>query len=372
MKRLVGGLGVVALAIGVLATPTQAQPNPEDVDVAPIIAVLEGFELLLPEGTEVPPGAVLDQVVTGQSWSVGDEVEFFLNGTYVATSIAEQNAEGSATPFFDLEPLGVSIQPGDEVTLAIADGSRVEVHFVRDIDVTEIDVSADTVTGTAQPGSEVWAFVGGESARAAIADAHGVWTTDFSVPGDANEGPVYDLVGGTVIFAIQFDGGGNVSALLRAAEAEKPNKPVTREQIVQVIPDDLPNPDDRNIVCPNTGPGEYAYFLVSGRLEYDVFQTKTPGGSRTRTEGEWVDVTAVHSDDLVLDPDEIDGTRYLVEVDALVITTSERPNGSAVNTFRAKATIIDPVTGEVVDTIDFFTTDRSGVEQFLYNRGNCG
>ncbi len=369
MKRLISGLGVLALAIGLLAAPTQAQPNPGDVDVAPIIAVLEGFELLLPEGTEVPPGAVLDQVVTGQAWAVGDEVEFYLNGTYVATSIAEQNAEGSATPFFDLDPLGVTIQPRDEIKLALADGSRVEIHVVRDINVTEIDVSADTVTGTAQPGSEVWVFVGGASARSATADTQGVWAADFSVPGGANEGPAYDLVGGTVIFTIQFDSDGNVTALLRAAEAATP---VAREHIVQVIPDDLPNPDDRNIVCPNTGPGEYAYFLVSGTLEYDIFQTNTRGVNRTRIDSEWFDVTAVLSDDLVLDPDEIDGTRYPVELDAFVLTTTERPDESVVNTFRAKGTIIDPVTGEVVDTFDFFTTDRSGVDEFIYNRGNCG
>lgn len=85
---------------------------------------------------------------------VGDEVEFFLNGTYVATSIAEQSAEGSATPFFDPGSLAETMNPGDEVKLALADGSRVEIHVVRDIGISDVDVIGDTVAGIAQPGSE--------------------------------------------------------------------------------------------------------------------------------------------------------------------------------------------------------------------------
>lgn len=369
MKRLlISALGATALAIGSVAAPARAESTPDDLDVAPVIVFLENYRLLAPPGTELPPDLVGDQVAGGQSWEIGDEVELYLNGTYVATSIAEQNGEGSASPFFDLGALGVTIEPGDKVELALADGSRVEIHVVRDIDVTEIDASADTVVGTAEPDSEVWVVLSEGVGVSVTADAEGTWMADFSVPGGAE----YDIVDGTVIFLFQFDADGNATILLRAAEAPKPQHPVTRDHIVQVIPDDLPNPDDRNIVCPNTGPGEYAYFLVTGTLEYDLFRTTTRGVDRTRIDGEWNDVTAVLSDDLVLDPEEIDGTRYPVELDALVLTTIQRPDGSVVNMFRADGTITDPVTGEIVDTIDFFTTDRSGADEFLYNRGNCG
>ena len=366
MKRLISGLGVIALALGVLAAPARAQHDPGDTDVAPIIAVLGGFELMLPEGTEVPPELVLDQVVSGQSWAVGDEVQFVLNGTYVATSIAEQNAEGSATPFFDLGSLGVTIEPGDEITLALADGSRTEVHVVQNIDLSEIDITADSVSGLAAPGSELWVVTDNDivTAHTVIADVSVSWLADF-----AGE---YDLVEDSVVTVLQFDQAGNVSMLLRAAEATGALKTVTREHIVQDFPDDVPDPSDRNIVCPNDGPAEYAYFFVSGKSEADLFQVDTPGGDRTRFDAEYVDVTAVLSaDDPFLDPVELDGSQDLVEGEG-VGTTTASPNGSVETTLRAMISITDPVTGEVVDTVDFFTIDRGDGAEFIYDRGNCG
>jgi hypothetical protein len=312
---------------------------------------------------------VLDQVVSGQNWAVGDEVELVLNGTHVATAIAEPNAEGSATPFFDLGSLGVTIQPGDEITLALADDSRVEVHVVRDIDVTEIDITTDSVAGLAAPGSELWVAVVTDpddltAARSVVADPSGSWLADFSAE--------YDLVADTVISVFQLDDDGNMTALVRAAEPAGSTKPVTREHIVQVFPDDVPDPSERNIVCPNDGPAEYAYFFVSGRLEGDLFHVDAPGVNRTRGDWTYVDVTAVLSaDDPFLDPDELDGPQYLVEGGG-VGTATVHPDGSVVDTLRAMITITDPVTGEIVDTVDFFTTDRDGVEQVVYDRGSCG
>ncbi len=181
---------------------------------APIIAGVDGAHLL---------GATGPQVVSGQSWGIGEEVELFLNGEYVATSIAEQNGEGSATPWFDLSALGVAIVAGDEVALTLPDASRIETHTVTVLSVTMIDVEADTVGGEAAPGSQVivGADVTGEFAgRIETANGAGEWLADFSQPGDEPfEAATADLGPTTLGIAAQFDDSGNQTAALWKLEA---------------------------------------------------------------------------------------------------------------------------------------------------------
>ncbi len=169
-------------------------------EYAPIIAIVDGADQI---------GATGPQATGGQSWGVGDEVDLFINGVYVATSIAEQNGEGSASPYFDLAVLGVTIVAGDEITLMLSDGSRTETHIVTGLSVTQVDVAADAVSGMAAPGSQVLVAVPG-AFRLETTNAAGQWSADFSQPGDDPiEASTADIVASTVGQALQFDEFGN-------------------------------------------------------------------------------------------------------------------------------------------------------------------
>ncbi len=186
-------------------------------EYAPVLVALDGADRLYAD-SDFQSGP---QVVSGQSWPIGAEVDLFINGSYVATSIAEQNGEGSATPFFDLAALGTSVMPSDEVTLALADGSRTESHVVRDIAVTTIDAAADTVAGTAVPESEVFvatvAWVEGNPVafRAVTADDAGAWLADFSqLGGGPLDRAIIDLVPSTIGLVAQPDDSGNATFVI--------------------------------------------------------------------------------------------------------------------------------------------------------------
>ncbi len=115
----------------------------------PIAVFVDGAELL---------GATGPQFIFGSSWTHGDEVELFVNGIYVATAIADGNSEGSADALFDLSALGATVVAGDEVTLALSDGSRTETHIVTALSVTMVDVAADTVAGHGRTGPPLYSL----------------------------------------------------------------------------------------------------------------------------------------------------------------------------------------------------------------------
>lgn len=216
MGRTLRGLAVVGLlagAVGISAS-ARAQGPAEDLDdlnYSPIIVYVAGADLFGADGA---------QVVSGQSWVVGDEVEFFLNNEYVATDIATPNAEGSATPWFDLTDLEVMVEAGDEVRLALADGTRTEVHEVSGLSPGAVSAWKDTVAGTAAPGSVIVLGVFDESglaARSEIADTMGNWLADFARPGDqVGEEATFDIVPSSLGLAAQFDVDGSATIFVFA------------------------------------------------------------------------------------------------------------------------------------------------------------
>ena len=128
----------------------------------------------------------------GNNFTPGTPVTISLNGTVVGS--ATTDALGNFDIGFDARD--ADFEPGDVVTAD--DGFNIKSLLVSEIGVTAVDVSADTVTGTAVPGSEVDvdlhvndSFV---ARRHVFADATGVWTVDFGVPGDEpGEEDTHDL-----------------------------------------------------------------------------------------------------------------------------------------------------------------------------------
>jgi len=108
------------------------------------------------------------------------------------------------------------IVPG--TVLTVTDGIYTKTLTVAPLTVTAVDPDTDTVSGVADPGSEV--HVGhvcdenGCAFRRVTADATGNWLADFSIPGeDGDEQNLFDIRPGTGSEARQYDEDGDSSSV---------------------------------------------------------------------------------------------------------------------------------------------------------------
>ncbi len=123
--------------------------------------------------------------IWGDRWVPGSEVSVTIAGTPGYSTTAPIDENGNFNLFVD--PNQVQIQVGDVIT--VTDGNTTKTTMVSTLAVTGVDTDADTVTGTAEPGSEIIVVTGvlvpGEwldlRLRTVTADDQGVWTADFSV-----------------------------------------------------------------------------------------------------------------------------------------------------------------------------------------------
>ena len=204
MKRLRALLTTalfVVFVLSVAATPVGAQEDPREFPETRLIVVIAGGELI---------GVESDQYVSGQDWVPGDEIQLYLNGSYVATDIAHGNDEGSGSPAFFASELGFTIEAGDQVNLVrVSDGLSYS-HTVTDLTVGWASAELDVVAGSAARDSEIH-VVAGDAMRSVLADpTTGAWTADFSQPGQqAWETSVFDIDADTVGIAVQIDGANN-------------------------------------------------------------------------------------------------------------------------------------------------------------------
>jgi CSLREA domain-containing protein len=99
---------------------------------------------------------------------------------------------------------GCNIEVGDAVTFT--DGATPRTHIVRNLAITSVDQTEDTVAGTADPGTvvNVWPHETGEQV-AVTGDVNGAWQVDFTgaydiVPGSAGRSEIRDEIGnGTAV-----------------------------------------------------------------------------------------------------------------------------------------------------------------------------
>ncbi|MEW5986420.1 MAG: ABC transporter substrate-binding protein [Chloroflexota bacterium] len=157
--------------------------------------------------------------VHGYQWTMGVTVTLTVDdpGTPESPDFTDAQAvhyDPCCGPFVQfIQPPEFQIQPGFLVTMS--DGQITKTHTVRGgLSVTAIDVDADTVTGTAEPLTDLWVGVcwpGYCNNRNLMADADGNWTADFSVPGDGN--PAYDIKPGDSGSANQNDEDGDSTAI---------------------------------------------------------------------------------------------------------------------------------------------------------------
>ena len=147
-------------------------------------------------------------LVEGQGWAIGETV------TVKIGSLEKQGAVVPAPWDANLGYVVVSfsglydIKPGDSVSMT--GGVTTKTTLVTDLEITDFDLSQDTVRGKAAKGSRVdlWAYGNGMTNvnRHVVADGNGDWVADFSKPGhEADEQNTFDIAPGTQIDSQQMD-----------------------------------------------------------------------------------------------------------------------------------------------------------------------
>ena len=151
--------------------------------------------------------------IHGYNWPVGAMINLSVDDpgtTGLDFTLSQANGNGDWDPSgrsvrFNLNSL-FQLQPGFIVTMT--DGVNSITHTITNLTFTGVDVDADTVSGTADEGSQVWVESQDDPnvRRWLIVGSGGNWTADFSVPGIGPDYQVvYDIVPGSRFHINQHD-----------------------------------------------------------------------------------------------------------------------------------------------------------------------
>lgn len=158
--------------------------------------------------------------IHGYEWPMGANITLTIddpsNGTGADYSriktVGTENFRPPLNTWIGFQLGDFTIKPGDIVTMT--DGTTTKTHVTQELAVTNIDPVADTVSGTAAPGTDVgsgWVCDNNGCAyRNVPVDASGHWIADFSVPGDQNnEQQLFDIQLGSSGSAERIDEDGD-------------------------------------------------------------------------------------------------------------------------------------------------------------------
>jgi hypothetical protein len=136
-----------------------------------------------------------DDEIAALNWPVGVDVTLEIDDPGNGTGVDyEQTLTAGPAAFDQHVSLAAfqldgtfDVQPGQQIT--ISDGVTEKTHIVTNLAVTDVDIAADTVSGTAEPGSnvqiEVWrAPLWWYATRGEVVDGSGNWSADFSTLDD--------------------------------------------------------------------------------------------------------------------------------------------------------------------------------------------
>jgi len=154
-----------------------------------------------------------DDSVFGFNWTVGtllnleiDDPETTQTPDYTASQVfVESNYWENG---FELDGI-FDIQSGHLVT--VSDGTITRRHIVTHLAVTNIDIDADTVSGTGYPDAKIHVDVGCTNTGCVIryinVDENGNWLADFSIPvtGHDDEGRVFNIRPGSSFGVYEYD-----------------------------------------------------------------------------------------------------------------------------------------------------------------------
>jgi len=167
-------------------------------------------------------GVYHETVVGGWGWIPGQivrtDTDWDNDGVTDYTSLFTPDSDG----YFEAwGQIGGGLLPGWTVTAS--QGSTSKTLTIADMVVTSVDPDADTVSGTAEPGSEVevfaWDYSGtsDDPGRTVSANSEGVWIANFKVPavpgsGNPYEDRAWDIGYSSDGSVYQSDGDGDMTA----------------------------------------------------------------------------------------------------------------------------------------------------------------
>ena len=256
--------------------------------------------------------------VAGWEWAPDDSVHVAIDDLDPdALPDFEFDAPTSEWGDFDEWEIGYDIQAGYTVTVTQGDVTKWTV--VTELEVTAVDPDADTVSGTAEPGSEVGVFAWtdewdrGAPYRMVTADGAGEWVADFSEPADPGTGGpdedrTWDIVAGSNGMAAQWDEDGDATEdhwqIPNPTIAVRPNGDGVAgwewapDDSVHVAIDDL-DPDavpDFEFDAPTSEWGEFDEWEIGYDIQAGYTVTVTQGDVTKWTVVTELEVTAVDPD----------------------------------------------------------------------------
>jgi hypothetical protein len=165
----------------------------------------------------------LEDRVEGTGWKLDATVTVSINAPdtpadpdHTGTTTVTAASWDESQTWFNLDFHGqYNLKPGDVVT--VSDGITTKTHTVTNMKITDFDYAADTISGTAAPGSyiNVWFYDAGYTIyRTELADSSGRWTADFAGSGDRPwEDISFDLLPGINGNLHQLDADNDATAI---------------------------------------------------------------------------------------------------------------------------------------------------------------
>jgi extracellular solute-binding protein (family 5)/PKD domain-containing protein len=158
---------------------------------------------------------VENDFVDGYDWTEGTAVTLTVDDyEQTVTVSADPQGSGEMRAQFDLRGV-FDVQPGHVVTLS--DGETTKTHTVTSLVVADVDVVADTVSGTAAPGALIEVMVCNDvrcARRNEVADGAGAWTADVGVVGDEEgEAETLDIGPGNYVAVDEADDDGDRTSI---------------------------------------------------------------------------------------------------------------------------------------------------------------
>ncbi|RPI90039.1 MAG: hypothetical protein EHM40_19395, partial [Chloroflexi bacterium] len=143
-----------------------------------------------------------DGVIHAYAWPLGTHLTLTIEDPGMPAS-PDYSMETDVTGYTSWDPTmtlsvfqlngAFVITPG--MTLTISGASQTRQLVISHLTITDINVGADTITGTAEPNQWLWMWYDSPAhfcCRSFQADSNGVWTVDYSEPGPNGE-PVEDI-----------------------------------------------------------------------------------------------------------------------------------------------------------------------------------
>jgi hypothetical protein len=110
--------------------------------------------------------AYMPSTIEGYNWPLGDTITLNINnGEYTATALSEQRPdfpEGETRVLFELWRDEFSMQAGDHILMTDESNTVTKELWVASLQVTDINLNADTVSGIYEPSYSFWMQVDGQ------------------------------------------------------------------------------------------------------------------------------------------------------------------------------------------------------------------